>query len=157
MSQHAACLIKRCFVYLSFLSLGKLSRGGRGWRAPMAPAIPDGTQPKHPNHSQHLTGAPKILCKGQSSPGPPLSYASSGASHCTYPPTPPARNMQSQGLPENTRRAIRLASSHFLRTAGSNEKEMPRRKKSSLTAALLDVKQKSQLLRRNFWRYLSPG
>lgn len=55
---------------------------------------------------------------------------------------------RAQGLAESTIRAVGIASSHFLK-ARNEKRKMLKRKKSSVTAALLDGKQKSELLQRN--------
>lgn len=121
MSQRTACLIKPCFAYLPFLSLGKLSRAGRGWRdtcgQARAPVIPP---PPAPSPSAQIVWGTsawpqKYFAKDKGVQSLPCPMAIAGQ-HLFF----PAGNTQFQGLMEKTTRATGIASSLFLRA--SNEK-----------------------------------
>lgn len=153
MSQHTAWLITPCSACLSFLNPRKLSGAGRGWHDLQAPRAPEGT----PAQAPILFSAPQcspqntLRRKAQRSP---LLCQQQGQLLCLLFPD---GKTYSQEFTENTTRIIRIASSQSPKAAGSVEKAMLGRKKSNLTAELLDARQKSELLQRNFWRYLSPG
>lgn len=149
MSQRIACLIKLCFSHLSFSSLGKLSRAGRCW----CETCGHGGAGSAPGHSapststQHLALTPQTLYKVQGDPEHPLSHAKTG----------PAPTLQHAWLGMHEPRAWQRASSGqpglpppiSLKPAGSNEEEMPRRKKSREKQRFWVEKQKSELQQRN--------
>lgn len=92
--------------------------------------MPHGTDPKHPSHPQHLTLTPQTLHKVQGDPEHPLSHPTAGPA--------PAPTLQHARVGMREPRAWQKAPAGqpgsppplSLKPAGSNEKEMPRRRKS---------------------------